>query len=125
MKSYFIRDQPSNQTVVTPPTKHSSTHKGAIAGGIVGGFAGLVILALLAYLLYRRRQRVRHLKEKIGSPSPIQWGQQRSEIEANGRTAELRGGRHGREVAEKDGMGWSEMGSGVVAACELEGRMDR
>lgn len=39
--------------------KDSGTNKGAVAGGVVGGVVGAALLALLAFLLWRRRRNSR------------------------------------------------------------------
>ncbi|KAJ8117691.1 hypothetical protein OPT61_g1159 [Boeremia exigua] len=41
----------------SPQQAESSTPVGAIAGGVVGGVAGLAIIALIAWLLMRRKRR--------------------------------------------------------------------
>ena len=47
-----------NATASTASSSHHSTsHTGAIAGGTVGGICGLALIALLAYLLVRYRNR--------------------------------------------------------------------
>jgi hypothetical protein len=53
---------PSNTALSN--TGHSTTNVGAIAGGVVGGVAGLVVLALAAYFLMRRRRRRAYYFEK-------------------------------------------------------------
>ena len=51
---------PTPSLSATPPLstdKSSSSHTGAIAGGVVGGILGLAVLALLIYIASRRRRR--------------------------------------------------------------------
>ena len=116
VESYFSRNQTTNKAAISPPpVKPSSTNKGAIAGGVVGGIACLLVLTLLVYLLYRRKQRGRSPKENIGRPFFGRWTQQVSEMESNDIKPELHGRRMDTEVAEKDGMSVSEMGAGIVA----------
>lgn len=55
---------------------NSSTNVGAIAGGTVGGVAGLAMIGLLVFFLLRRRRRRRTLREESkrahdNSQSPI------------------------------------------------------
>ena len=40
-----------------PAPARSSTNKGAIAGGVVGGVAGLALIAALVFCIFRRRRR--------------------------------------------------------------------
>ncbi|KAG8528431.1 uncharacterized protein KY384_007349 [Bacidia gigantensis] len=48
---------PSANTTSSSSPAPSTSHTGAIAGGVVGGVALIALLALLAWFFYRRRQR--------------------------------------------------------------------
>lgn len=45
--------------------KNSSNHTGAVAGGVIGGVAALVLMAILAWFLWRRKKR----SSKAGLPA--------------------------------------------------------
>ncbi|KAF2229608.1 hypothetical protein EV356DRAFT_375486 [Viridothelium virens] len=52
---------PSATLTSTPTSGPTPTQKGSIVGGVVGGITGL-LLVLLGWFLYRRRQRARETK---------------------------------------------------------------
>ncbi|KAI1801379.1 hypothetical protein F4811DRAFT_534639 [Daldinia bambusicola] len=61
----------SPATIVTDPGSSNSTRAGAIAGGVVGGVAGLSLIAAAVFFCLRRRQRKKDEtegKEIEGSP---------------------------------------------------------
>ncbi|OAG22759.1 hypothetical protein CC77DRAFT_1018742 [Alternaria alternata] len=68
---------PTNTTPASPtPTPEKSTNTGAIAGGVVGGVAGLALLGTIGFLLFRRNRRAKEgppVSEIDGQPhSPVQ-----------------------------------------------------
>jgi hypothetical protein len=64
----------------------SSTPVAAIAGGVVGGVAGLSIMAVIAWLLIRKRKGRRGRFEPVGGNLP-QW--MAAEVEANEQPQEV------------------------------------
>jgi LPXTG-motif cell wall-anchored protein len=73
----------SSPTASATPSK---SHTGAIAGGVVGGVVGLVLLAVLGFFLYRRRQRKHGPHELHNETSPTRGemgrGKNRYELQA-------------------------------------------
>lgn len=68
---------PTNTAPVnpTPTPEKKSTNTGAIAGGVVGGIAGLALLGAIGFLLFRRNRRAKEppISEIDGQPhSPAQ-----------------------------------------------------
>lgn len=63
--------QATNSTVPATPSasaaKTSHTNVGAIAGGVVGGIAGLVIICLLAFFIVRGKRREKRLRQERDS----------------------------------------------------------
>lgn len=65
---------PSSNSTSAPPTSTNTTapasfnHTGAIAGGVVGGVAGLALVAGLAFFILRRRQKKKAATEKAVHP---------------------------------------------------------
>jgi hypothetical protein len=54
---------PTDTTPTTPtptPEEKKSTNTGAIAGGVVGGVAGLALIGSIGFLLFRRSRRAKH-----------------------------------------------------------------
>jgi len=54
----------------TAPASPSTSHTGAIAGGVVGGVLGLALIATAAFFLRRRHQRLHGPHELHDNPSP-------------------------------------------------------
>lgn len=80
-------------------TSHSNT--GAIAGGVVGGIAGVVILIALAWYLLRRRKKKAQDSQPIQRPPmPI------SELSDGTRITELS---DGTQITELSGQSISEL----------------
>lgn len=75
--THFSQDTPTSGNSNIPPAPHSSSstsssssdHTGAIAGGVIGGVAGIALAATAAFYLFRRRKRGRYAKP-TGSSTP-------------------------------------------------------
>jgi len=78
----------------TDQAASASTPVAAIAGGVAGGVIGLAAIALVAWLLYRRRKR----GGASGNVSEADHGSPRNELSVGSRAA-----------AAGDGVGYSEL----------------
>ncbi|OJJ59625.1 hypothetical protein ASPSYDRAFT_44011 [Aspergillus sydowii CBS 593.65] len=77
-------------------TQSSSTNTGAIAGGVVGGCAGLALIIALVWFLMRRRRQQAPATDPLMSPDPSTPAQDKKgvygfELDNNAMRAELQG----------------------------------
>ena len=97
--SNITTSQPTNVPSPTPETKKSkSNHTGAIAGGVVGGIAAIILVAGCAYFLRRRSKKAREeqppgftegrLEQKSSEivAQPEMYGNSTAPAEMNGET---------------------------------------
>jgi LPXTG-motif cell wall-anchored protein len=66
-------------------TPQKESHTGAIAGGVVGGVAGLALIGVAAFLLFRRRKKAQQgiaSSELSSDPAPASVQRQMSEMES-------------------------------------------
>ncbi|KAL4935996.1 hypothetical protein BDV06DRAFT_116065 [Aspergillus oleicola] len=100
----------TTNTPTAPPDtdtdSSSSTNTGAIVGGVIGGCAGVALIAILAWFLWRRRRQQKSfsgaplmspdavaapLKEQYGAYGPEQGGFHQAELDNSAVRAELYG----------------------------------
>ncbi|KAL8738474.1 MAG: hypothetical protein Q9181_000730 [Wetmoreana brouardii] len=69
--THFTQPSPSTSNLpTTPETSSSLSNTGAIVGEVVGGAVGIALVAGIAFLLYRRKQRQHGAMSKAGTSMP-------------------------------------------------------
>ncbi|CAI7626141.1 unnamed protein product [Penicillium viridicatum] len=84
---------PTSSNDANTDTSHSNT--GAIAGGVVGGIAGIVILIGLAWCLFRRRKKNpqdgQYIQPPPGPASELSGSERITELSGSNQITELGG----------------------------------
>ena len=98
----------STNPAAASPSNSSTSKKGAIAGGVVGGVGGVALIAGLAFLILRRKRKQRYASprmEQLPKESPGEEIRDPQELSETYRPLEMEGSQ--QHTIELDGQGQS------------------